>query len=445
MNHLSFVGDFTRSWTPQMNGITRIAFGTRMKHNAISHIVENTPDVWIWNGDRSMEPWAGLNCTGTSETNLPGCQCETSFYRGPGNCHNGDPVILADRLSQLNDRNMRDQLCSDHYDVSTCTSVVLSTWGGEGYGWYGGDKRLPQKQSIKQVWLDFIHESQISPRRTRLKGIELLHLVNPGTSRQVSIYLLDTNYYRDPPECQRYRDMCTSLANGDKVPTRGSPIQLGWCESYMKGGDGCCSKDADLKEWCDNTESRTNENYEALCDLSSDKFGAGEGPSRSCDLIGAQQRSWLRESLEASKSSVNIIVTPIPLIGSPCNDENGYESWSCRRYEHISILKSLGGGKCTIIATTNGYPGGRIDSIDQVETGDDSVSIKSNIYQLRSGGEAFAYAPPNMDSPQNISTPTFGVVDIKWSKWQILLQLRHASNGTEAMTVTVDMNDCAIQ
>ncbi|MCW8131982.1 MAG: alkaline phosphatase family protein [Planctomycetota bacterium] len=76
--------------------------------------------------------------------------------------------------------------------VQTCP--VFATWDDHDYGRNDAGAEFPKKKEAQQVFLDFFHEPQASPRRKR-EGVYDAHVYGPK-GREVQVLMLDTRYFR---------------------------------------------------------------------------------------------------------------------------------------------------------------------------------------------------------------------------------------------------------
>lgn len=75
-------------------------------------------------------------------------------------------------------------------------ATVLGTWDDHDYGDNDAGKEFPKRVESQQVFLDFIDEPEVSPRRKQ-EGVYGLRDFGPE-GKQVRVILLDTRYHRDP-------------------------------------------------------------------------------------------------------------------------------------------------------------------------------------------------------------------------------------------------------
>ena len=75
-------------------------------------------------------------------------------------------------------------------------ATVLGTWDDHDYGDNDAGKEFPKRAESQQVFLDFIDEPEVSPRRKQ-EGVYGLRDFGPE-GKQVRVILLDTRYHRDP-------------------------------------------------------------------------------------------------------------------------------------------------------------------------------------------------------------------------------------------------------
>ena len=123
------------------------------------------------------------------------------------------------------------------------------------------------------------------------------------------------------------------------------PSNQAWCQDFLYGGyDGqgtCCDKDEQIFfGWCLDEANKNSEYYEEACDVTSPKFGmrslvlTDEGdliePDASypydvqqkspfCEMLGRNQRKWLRQALSESKAPLKLIVSGSVVLAEPYN------------------------------------------------------------------------------------------------------------------------------
>eukprot|EP00916_Digyalum_oweni_P011939 GHVL01019792.1.p1 GENE.GHVL01019792.1~~GHVL01019792.1.p1 ORF type:complete len:276 (+),score=44.56 GHVL01019792.1:51-830(+) len=204
---------------------SRFAFGSciqwKVARQPVWHsIIDLKPDVWIWGGDLVYGDLPhGRYC----DEKIDDCPC--NGLEVPGSmCLSGNVTRMMDaysrQLSNTEYRAFLEYMCRGyvkHGDIYPqgvdCEGSIIGVWDDHDYGWNDGNKRLSSKFEIKQLFLDAIGEPQGSHRRSALRGIEMFYIFNKDDkNRQVSVFLLDERYYRDPLSCSTEKKL-TKLKN----------------------------------------------------------------------------------------------------------------------------------------------------------------------------------------------------------------------------------------
>eukprot|EP00232_Nephroselmis_pyriformis_P014858 CAMPEP_0182875012 /NCGR_PEP_ID=MMETSP0034_2-20130328/13283_1 /TAXON_ID=156128 /ORGANISM="Nephroselmis pyriformis, Strain CCMP717" /LENGTH=575 /DNA_ID=CAMNT_0025007745 /DNA_START=19 /DNA_END=1742 /DNA_ORIENTATION=+ len=338
--------------------VHRIAFGSCSSYDNQDQpvwedaVIPSAPDAWIWTGDFAYLDNPTVNCD-----ELPGspqCTCEADWlHQPPHSCMAGDLDHAASRLEmQLTNpgyRGFLEFMCPGHVarglfpppggDPAVCPRAILGTYDDHDYGWNDGNKRLPHKSAMKQLFLDALGVAQGSPRRNRDRGIEWRHTLNEGTEHEIDVFLLDERYNRDPLPCEVRRGWCEKIVLPDPQHRKGA-----WCEDFLHGGEegrgSCCGKDeAILHGYCLLPKAKKDPLYPWACDPLDARFGTEavlldegtnmlRGPrvgdtvdvtaeAPFCDVLGRRQREWLAAALEESTARVKLVVSGSVLLGSP--------------------------------------------------------------------------------------------------------------------------------
>lgn len=124
---------------------------------AMESIAALKPDVFVWMGD---------NVYGDTE----------------------DMAVLKQKYQVVKDLPAYQRVLKE--------ATVLGTWDDHDYGDNDAGKEFPKRAESQQVFLDFIDEPEVSPRRKQ-EGVYGLRDFGPE-GKQVRVILLDTRYHRDP-------------------------------------------------------------------------------------------------------------------------------------------------------------------------------------------------------------------------------------------------------
>jgi len=330
-------------------------------------------------------------------------------------------------------------------DPSECQRAILGVWDDHDYGWNNGNRRLPNKQAFKQLYLDAIGESANSPRRSMVQGMQGKVTFNPGTLHQsIDVFLLDERYYRSPLPCQVRARYCSGIVNGDPedvFEAERTSKTVAWCQDFLFGGPGaeatCCFRDEELSEWCkaNNALSSTNATWTEACDPTSNLYGRRNlvvrgsilqqaNPSSSedmahasqfCDVLGRLQRSWLREALQHSRAPLKLVASGSVLFGNPSNtNSNSHlpssakaqcsgDDWDCYQPAQLNLIHTLGNATdgCVVVLTGD-YHFADIKAAFPDTDGDTSPpysgpyatnKLGQPIYQVMSSGLSESTAP----------------------------------------------------
>jgi alkaline phosphatase D len=152
--------DPSHSTTYFPNLPSRIAFGScnfqRLSQGHFNTISSLKPDVWIWLGD----------------------------------------IIYADILSMnLRRGEYRKVKSSKGYEQLRKNGIVLGVWDDHDYGKNNVGQDFPEKKATQKALLDFLDESESSPRRAQ-EGIYWTYRFGPA-DKQLRIILLDLRYFRE--------------------------------------------------------------------------------------------------------------------------------------------------------------------------------------------------------------------------------------------------------
>jgi len=203
-------------------------------------VLPQRPDAWLWLGDMAYLDVPPLDCAavgGSSNAGSLACTCATTWLRHPPQgCYAGDManalrkmrgVLESDGYTQL-----LEYLCPGHTaanqfppagrDPSVCPRPILGTYDDHDYGWNNGDRRLPNRDAMKNVFLDAIGEARDSVRRNSARGIYDWQQLGAGMER-VDVIMLDERYERAPMPCHVQRELCVGAAAGSTRKVRVGP------------------------------------------------------------------------------------------------------------------------------------------------------------------------------------------------------------------------------
>ncbi|KAG0578100.1 hypothetical protein M758_5G198700 [Ceratodon purpureus] len=338
--------------------VSRIGFGSCTsrvaidQHIWVNSIIPSDVDAWIWAGDIAYTDWPDVNCA--ANPSHIHCNCTRNWLRSnPDSCLAGDVaharLKFEEQLSNLDYSKFVDFMCSTSknnswrsLDLSLCDRPILGTWDDHDYNWQDGDKRMPTKEEQKQLYLDALGVPRNSPRRSNGRGIYWRHTLNEGVAgKEIDVLLLDERFHRDTKPCHTRRDFC-NFTNPKKT-------KYMWCKDFLEGGaagtGSCCKKDDQFWQgWCRILENRANPLWNQVCNPKSPLYGfvdaniemihnnsinevfawsilnqvdATSDLSVLCEILGPQQRRWLRHELENSQAVLKLVVSGSPLISNP--------------------------------------------------------------------------------------------------------------------------------
>ncbi|MEW5306897.1 MAG: hypothetical protein WDW36_009334 [Sanguina aurantia] len=494
-------------------GVSRIAFGSCTAYDLRSQpvwtqgVIPSAPHAWIWLGDMAYTDTSDADCS--LYPSFPQCNCSSNFYAYPGQCNAGNLDHARERLAyQLSlpeymaflEYSCPGARAAGHFpptgsDPAMCPRPILGTYDDHDFGWNNGNKRLPNKQAFKELFLDALGEPRGSRRRNSATGLQTNYTLNRGTKGQeVDILVLDERYYRDTLPCHMRRDWCTLQLS---TATPGSTAYV-LCYDFLvndgKTGVGsCCTRDEDWAGYCSRS-SPSDPHWTALCDptsadfgmrrlaLSSDnttvvELGAGApwdgavlaagwrhtpvkdmSQSSMCEMLGLQQRRWMAEHLAASTAPLTLVVSGSVLLGSVgFRDRKGAcseDDWGCWNPAQVNFLHTLANASGCVVVMTGDYHYGDIKVAnssgalysDVLKTG----SLAKNVFQVMGSGMTGstargAAASPCMGTyrqdlvglrPGGVCSytpePNFGMVAIDWSKNVAHLQVLSAASGSVA-------------
>ena len=143
--------------------LSRIAFGSCNNHEVKTQffwglILKQKPDLWVWLGDAIY-----------ADTN--------------------DPQVMATKYKQQKE--------NPFYQDFQKAVPILGTWDDHDYGINNGNKSYPMREKSQQLFLDFLNEAPLSPRRKQA-GVYASSVYGPK-KQAVKIILLDNRYHADSP------------------------------------------------------------------------------------------------------------------------------------------------------------------------------------------------------------------------------------------------------
>eukprot|EP00922_Rhytidocystis_sp_ex-Travisia-forbesii_P072951 GHVS01108743.1.p1 GENE.GHVS01108743.1~~GHVS01108743.1.p1 ORF type:complete len:613 (+),score=38.31 GHVS01108743.1:130-1968(+) len=470
--------------------VSRIAFGSCLQQEIGSQpvwksIISVQPHVYIWLGDFVYADYYSRDCSLQENAHLEECQCEPSYLNNsPGYCNAGNKAFAMRRFMQ--------QVRQEDYQAflkymcpgkpiglasgPQCTRPIIGTWDDHDFLWRDGNARLPNKDESKKLFLDAIMERQDSSRRSSVRGIEYKYVYNKGDKyKEVSVFLLDERYYKEPLPCATHWERCQDLLSSGKKDA--------YCEDFVKRGKGCCPKDDFMfrktEGWCDKNAGRDppHSDYEELCNPKSPAFGTrswlldseiptlkgAEGSAAFCDVLGPTQRAWLSREVASSSSRVNLIGSGSVLLTS--NMERDTDSWGPYHSARKNIISTLirTDASCVVVLTGDFHYGqisvlhpGRQHAYTEAYA---TENLKYPLYQVMSSGMTDEMVHWSMDENKRddaladslklrdgeksyVMGANFGLIDFDWYNQIMHLQVRHAGNGTVAIESSVDIRTC---
>lgn len=482
--------------------VSRIGFGSCTSRVAIDQpiwitgIIPSDIDAWIWAGDIAYTDWPDVNCA--ANPSHVHCNCTRNWLRSnPDSCLAGDVaharLKFEEQLSNLDYTKFVDFMCSTSkenswrsLDLSLCDRPILGTWDDHDYNWQDGDKRMPTKEEQKRLYLDALGVPSNSPRRSNGRGIYWRHILNDGVAgKEIDVLLLDERFHRDTKPCHTRRDFC-NFTNPRKT-------KYMWCKDFLEGGaDGtgsCCKKD-DLfwQGWCKLLHNRANPLWDQICNPKSSVYGfidanmidnntneafswsitdhmdATSDSSVLCEILGPQQRRWLKHELENSGSALKLVVSGSPLISNPtefvCSQARKkhpaayckcYDDFDCFQPAQRNLLHMFTTAPGCVVVLTGDFhfsdikilqPGNRSYSNDY-----DSTDLPRPLVQVMASGLTNNTAVPapcegfRIDTvglrPDGacdfVSGPAFGLIEVDWDMSPPLARLQIRGGGGQVL------------
>lgn len=331
----------------------------------------------------------------------------------------------------------------DGSDPSICPKPIFGIYDDHDFGWNNGNQREPQKRMFKDLYLDAIGESRESIRRNAHRGAFTKYTINKGVpKKQFDVILLDERYERSTLPCDTRREYCQQIVLHPNATKIGSSEKK-WCQDFLSSGgvDGhgsCCQWDELIYfTWCQRSSSKQHPLYRDVCDITYENFGmkslrynsmtgdieeitADFNPFTSnnpldqsqttlfCDVLGKEQRKWLKNVIQSSTSDLKLIVSGSVLMYNPspytCGVSPSGQNVTCRcggdnidcyrvaQQELFHIIGNLSTG-CNIILTGDYH----FSDIKAMHHGSDTKyasfdlyntqnMIQPTIYQLMASG-----------------------------------------------------------
>eukprot|EP00611_Tribonema_gayanum_P005967 TRINITY_DN151_c0_g1_i3.p1 TRINITY_DN151_c0_g1~~TRINITY_DN151_c0_g1_i3.p1 ORF type:complete len:494 (+),score=147.18 TRINITY_DN151_c0_g1_i3:660-2141(+) len=314
------------------------------------------PDAWVWLGDFAYLDYPSVNCALLPNSTQCSCADEATAFKIEPFCLSGDEqhslFKYQTMLQNTEYKTFLDYMCpgaaaQGRYpppgtNLEVCPRPVIGTWDDHDFGWNDGNALHPRKAAFKQLFLDAIGEAADSPRRNVHRGMWGVHTLNRGVpGREIDVFLLDERYNRSPLPCHMRRQWCEEevlAPDADAADTHAA-----WCQDFLYGGqDGkgtCCKYDEQIQlGWCKVPAHQADPLWAEACDVTSPTFGMrslvldaatqqlrrpnGTEPvdifqdSPFCEVLGREQRLWLRDALSASTAALRIIASGSVLLGS---------------------------------------------------------------------------------------------------------------------------------
>ncbi|KAF8820861.1 hypothetical protein IE077_002733 [Cardiosporidium cionae] len=449
---------------PYINDASVFAFGSNLLHSENTmdvwhHVMEANPDVWIWAGNFASLDENISSCNSPSMAHTEHCLCLRALLPS-SHCPSLDPQKVIQTFQSALRENTYSQflqhMCSSQettgypVDGVSCEHPII--------GIYGSNEFLPvlDKYMTKNIFLDAIGETQASPRRSTLYGVEKKYIFNNrNTLKEISFFLLDDHYYRDPISCATLQTFCDAILKKDISTHELAANWHDFCISKVNATK-CCEVDTFL--WGE----------EGLCKMSA------EDATLTALHVGyfvfiLNTLTWLFDELSKSKSRINFIVSSLPLFensSTPCSAASKFfdNSWECHHAAQQNFLSIIGraGASCVILLSGSSSFEAKIKkfspSSDALYFGYSTVDFSIPIYQLISGGlNQMEISSSNEESsasttkkcPSNSfcvsNEPTFGIIRINWISHEVTLQIIYSRNGTMASEMIINIHECSRQ
>jgi len=457
------------------NIVSKIAFGSctgydyRPQHIWSAGVIPTEPDAWIWTGDFVYMDHIVADCE------VVNCTCKKKDLLTMTSCHAGDYDLALQRVeSQLAHEDYQlflEYMCpnyADHGvfppigpDPSICPRMIFGTWDDHDFVWNDGTRSLPGKWTAKQIFLDGMGEPPSSPRRSLVRGINHIYTLNSHEpEKEIDIVLLDLRWFRDTKPCAARREHCS------RVLAEGTPgTSYDWCTLFF---ETCCQKDDEFIRICALMKQNNDPNYEEACNPRNAEFGVrpfvAEGDKfilsfinkvvepHFCDMLGLEQRKWLRDSLEQRSNSDIVFVVSSSAVfwqHSYQNTSHGGDDWDTypiaqENFLHLLTDESFG---CTAVLIGDIHVGD-IKKLTHFKSGEELARPLAQI--LASGlTDTTAYGQECNSWTQDItgwriggecnfiSNPNFGLITVDWDKNRIEFEVRDENSQ---VYVSLSMN-----
>lgn len=449
------------------------------------------------------------------ETNpeSPQCQCESDFLQqNPHSCMAGDFDNAVKKMQGqlfLPEYNaFLDYMCPGHrlagkfppdgVDAAVCERPILGTYDDHDFGWNNGNKRLPNKGLMKQVFLDGLGVSVDSIRRNYERGIEWQHTLNAGTPQAVDVFLLDERYNRDTIACRTRRAFCEKV-----VFPRPGHSKTAWCEDFLRGGAGgrgsCCGKDEEFYfGWCREPAARRDPLWVEACDPAHAAFGRrnfrlrggrlappdldggmddSAAGSAFCEVLGRNQRHWLQEALGASTAPLQLIVSGSVLVadavevdcpygardtfGNPVKCVCDSDDFDCYRPAQINLMHTIANSStCAVVLTGDHHYSDirlvRNEAGHPYSDAYEAPRLRKPLVQVMASGLTNSTARgvrscADRPNPAGLrvggdcaftADTAFGFVDVDWESWTAKLQIRDGESADVLFEQRLDVKTC---
>eukprot|EP00923_Selenidium_pygospionis_P060655 GHVN01106646.1.p1 GENE.GHVN01106646.1~~GHVN01106646.1.p1 ORF type:complete len:1041 (+),score=274.96 GHVN01106646.1:417-3539(+) len=236
----------------ERRAVSRIAFGSSLQHHIGQQtvwrsVIDALPDVWIWNGDFVYMDMEDGRCEALNDeeaSTTPECTCLPSYNNQRPFCLSGDLRAAQRRvesqLSQTDYQAFLKYMCPASSQVppegASCLRPIIGAYNSHDFGFHMGNRLADPspKNAIKHLYLDSLGEPLNSRRRSSVRGVEQRYVLNPEGSKhgdkEISIFLLDVRFYRDPLDCRLVKEECE-----ESVQKWGTEAEAEWGEKGVMG------------------------------------------------------------------------------------------------------------------------------------------------------------------------------------------------------------------
>lgn len=199
------------------------------------------PDAWIWTGNMAYLSQGPLDCSDPLNALHPSCVCTPSYLRQPPlACRSASLSNAVQQMAAMLSTGydaFLNYMCPGFYaqtaavppgaDPAACPRPILGVYGDKDYGWSGGDRRMPGKGEIKQVFLDGVGAGSDSVQRRQSRGTYSHAKLPSGSDDWVDVILLDERYERAPMPCARRRQHC-------QLPAYAATVRFSSCAGICR-------------------------------------------------------------------------------------------------------------------------------------------------------------------------------------------------------------------